>query len=107
MARRAARGTGRAGRPRALRAEFLGVDEARVRARATAALDTHDGDYVLWFEADLYDQLQIAEILARLRGVDPARITLRQVGEHVGIPHFGGLGELAPEQLRGAPGDAR
>jgi hypothetical protein len=32
-----------------------------------------DGEYVLWFEADLYDQLQIAEILARLAalGVPP------------------------------------
>ena len=66
-------------------------------------LDTHPGDYVLWFEADLYDQLQIAEILARLAHVDPARITLRQIGEHVGIPHFGGLGQLEPEQLPALP----
>jgi hypothetical protein len=86
---------------RARRAEFLGVDEAEFVKR-DERLDQHDGDYVLWFEADLYDQLQIVEILWRLRG-KPARIRLRQVGEHIGIPHFGGLGELAPEQLRELP----
>ena len=74
---------------------------------ATATLDTHPGDYVLWFEADLYDQLQIAEILARLRDADPGRITLRQVGEHVGVSHFGGLGELEPEHFKDASGDRR
>ena len=58
---------------RTRRAEFLGVDEARVRG-ARRMLDAHEGDYVLWFEADLYDQLQIAEILAPAARVDPARI---------------------------------
>jgi hypothetical protein len=85
---------------RRARAEFLGIDEAELAAR-DAALDEHRGDYVLWFEADLYDQLQLAEILARLR--PDAEVTLRQIGEHVGIAHFGGLGELEPEQLRGLP----
>jgi hypothetical protein len=58
-----------------------------------------DGEYVLWFEADLYDQLQLAQILARLAElrVDPERITLICIGEHLGIAHFGGLGELGPE----------
>jgi hypothetical protein len=85
---------------RALRAAFLGIDERELAAR-DRALDDHRGDYVLWFEADLYDQLQLAEILARLR--PDARVTLRQIGEHVGIAHFGGLGELEPEQLRELP----
>ena len=40
---------------------------SRSSRRATSARRAR-GDYVLWFEADLYDQLQIAEILARLRG---------------------------------------
>ena len=64
-----------------------------------------DGEYVLWFEADLYDQLQIAEILARLAGlhVPAERITLICIGEHAGIAHFGGLGELTAEQLRELP----
>jgi hypothetical protein len=86
---------------RAARAEFLGVDVAELEAR-DRELDTHAGDFVLWFEADLYDQLQIAEILARLaaRRVEPERITLIQVGEVPGIARFGGLGELLAEQLR-------
>jgi hypothetical protein len=64
-----------------------------------------DGEYVLWFEADLYDQLQLAEILARLSdlGVPAARITLICIGEHAGIARFGGLGELTAGQLRELP----
>ncbi len=86
---------------RAARAAFLrvGVEELEARDRE---LDSHAGEFVLWFEADLYDQLQIVEILARLaaRGVDPERITLISVGEVPGIARFGGLGELSAEQLR-------
>jgi Domain of unknown function (DUF1835) len=64
-----------------------------------------DGEYVLWFEADLYDQLQITEILARLAGlgVPAGRITLICIGEHAGIARFGGLGELTAGQLRELP----
>ena len=67
-----------------------------------------DGDYVLWFEADLYDQLQLVQVLARLGGlgVPPARITLVCIGEHLGFAHFGGLGELTPAQLHGLPATA-
>ena len=96
---------------RRARAEFLagadGLDPAAVlrrfseRDRALAA--GRDGEYVLWFEADLYDQLQIAQILATLGdlGVAPGRVTLVCIGEYPGIAHFGGLGELEPEQLPG------
>ena len=63
------------------------------------------GEYLLWFEADLYDQLQIAQILARLAElrVPAERITLICIGEYLGIAHFGGLGELRPDQLEGLP----
>jgi hypothetical protein len=96
---------------RRARAEFLagaaGLDPAAVlrrfseRDRALAA--GRDGEYVLWFEADLYDQLQIAQILAMLGDleVDPGRVTLVCIGEYPGIAHFGGLGELEPGQLPG------
>ena len=86
---------------RARRAEFLGVDEAEFERR-DAALDEHDGDYVLWFEADLYDQLQIVEILGGCATSRPAS-ALRQIGEHVGIPHFGGLGELSRNSCGSSP----
>jgi hypothetical protein len=86
---------------RAARARFLDVPVTVLEAR-DRELDTHAGAFVLWFEADLYDQLQIVEILARLaaRRVDPERITLIQVGEVAGIARFGGLGELYADQLR-------
>lgn len=63
------------------------------------------GEYRLWFEADLYDQLQLAQILSRLRGLEvPAeRVTLICIGEHVGFARFGGLAELSSEQLRRLP----
>jgi hypothetical protein len=91
------------------RAEFLAGDGdgdvaavERALEERDRTLDGHAGPFVLWFEADLYDQLQLVEILARLaaRGVDPERITLIAVGEHVGVARFGGRGELDAEQLR-------
>jgi hypothetical protein len=98
---------------RRVRADFLvkvGVDDrgegARMFLDRDRVLEAHrDGEYVLWFEADLYDQLQIIQILARLDdlGVPPQRITLICIGEHAAIARFGGLGELSAEQLRELP----
>lgn len=90
-----------------IRAAFLAGEDAGARAiaagfeRRDRRLADHRGEYVLWFEADLYDQLQIVQIVARLHrlGVPPERITLICVGEHLGIARFGGLGELDAEQL--------
>ena len=63
---------------------------------------------MLWFEADLYDQLQLAQTLDRLGGlgVAPERITLICIGEYLGIARFGGLGELRPDQLADLPAAA-
>jgi hypothetical protein len=98
---------------RRIRADYLtrgeGADRAEVMrqfAERDQALEANrDGEYVLWFEADLYDQLQIIEVLARLANLDvPSdRITLICIGEHAGIARFGGLGELTAEQLRELP----
>jgi hypothetical protein len=88
---------------------YEGADHAGAMRRFTErdqALEANrDGEYVLWFEADLYDQLQIIEILARLAdlGVPAGRITLICIGEHPGIARFGGLGELTAGQLRELP----
>lgn len=59
------------------------------------------GEYVLWFEADLHDQLQLIQVLAWLHElqVAPERIHLICIGEYPEIAHFGGLGELMPAQL--------
>jgi hypothetical protein len=98
---------------RRIRARFLagypGVERAEAERgfaeRDQAVEAGRDGEYVLWFEADLYDQLQLAEILARLAGlgVPAGRITLICIGEHAGIAGFGGLGELTAGQLRELP----
>jgi hypothetical protein len=98
---------------RRIRVDYLtgynGVERAGTMRRFTErdqALEAgRDREYVLWFEADLYDQLQIAEILARLAdlGVPAGRITLICIGEHPGIARFGGLGELTAGQLRELP----
>jgi hypothetical protein len=96
---------------RRVRAEFLagvdGVDAEAVRRRFEdrdrALAAGRDVGYLLWFEADLYDQLQLAQILAALRdlGVAPDRVRLVCIGEYPGIAHFGGLGELEPGQFPG------
>jgi hypothetical protein len=98
---------------RRIRAEYLAGDDSAGSAEATRQLAERDqaleagrdGEYVLWFEADLYDQLQITEILARLAelGVPAGCITLICIGEHAGIARFGGLGELTVGQLRELP----
>jgi hypothetical protein len=47
----------------------------------------------------------VVQILARLHAlaVPASRITLICIGEHVGVAHFGGLGELSAEQLGRLP----
>jgi hypothetical protein len=98
---------------RRIRAGCLAGQESAERAalmrqfaeRDQALEAGRDGEYVLWFEADLYDQLQLTEILARLAGlgVPAGRVTLICIGEHAGIARFGGLGELTAGQLRELP----
>jgi hypothetical protein len=77
--------------------------ERQLVARDRTLRAAAHGVYVLWFEADLYDQLQLIQILDMLvrHEVDPARVTLVSIGEYPGIAHFGGLGELRPDQLAG------
>jgi hypothetical protein len=96
---------------RRVRANFLagadGVDAAEVRRRLEdrdrALAAGRAGEYLLWFEADLYDQLQIAQVLAMLAELEvaPDRVGLVCIGEYPGIAHFGGLGQLEPSQLPG------
>jgi hypothetical protein len=66
-----------------------GVDEA---ARAE--------ELILWFEHDLFDQLALVRLLARLarRGL-PAQLTIVSIDRHPEVPNFLGLSDLKPEQL--------
>jgi hypothetical protein len=66
-----------------------GVDEA-------AAAE----ELILWFEHDLFDQLALIRLLARLarRGL-PQQLTIVSIDRHPEVPSFTGLGQLKPEQL--------
>jgi hypothetical protein len=90
----------------------LGLDQAEDALSTFAARDRllaahRAGAFVLWFEADLYDQLQVIQILDRLATlhVEPRRILLISIGEYPGRAHFGGLGELEPQALARLPAD--
>lgn len=77
-------------------------------ARLDAALgDPDGGEIVLWFEHDLYDQLQLLQILARAPGTPGAeRLRLAQSDEYLGTLDEEGFADLwerrvavTPEQL--------
>lgn len=90
---------------RAERARFIAAagwaDEATVLAELTARDARLDRaiaageEIVLWFESDLYDVLQLAQIADRL-GDHPARIVL------VGLEAFRGVAELGDDEIRQA-----
>jgi hypothetical protein len=58
-------------------------------------------EYTLWLEADLYDQLQLIQIIDTLRllGTEPEQISLICVAEHPGIQRFIGLSQLSPYNM--------
>ena len=63
-----------------------------------------DGDYdelVLWYEHDLFDQLNLIHVLSWIRchPVSGKRISLVCIGSFPGRPAFKGLGELTPQEL--------
>ena len=111
MAGRAARRTGSGGSAEELlrtRARFLAEcgwgSEPALRSslerRDRQLLDAlRDGaEVVLWFEHDLYDQLQLIDALALARSVDAAP-ELIVIGAFPGRPSFAGLGELTANEL--------
>jgi hypothetical protein len=54
---------------------------------------------VLWFEHDLYDQLQLIQILATLATQPETTAELICIGAFPGLEPFHGLGQLSPVQL--------
>ena len=69
-----------------------------------AIIDRHQ-DYdelVLWYEHDLFDQLNLIQLLSWIRGRLPAakRVSLVCIDSFPGRPHFKGLGELSADELR-------
>lgn len=58
-------------------------------------------EVVLWFEHDLFDQLQLIRLLDGFAGDDHGltRLSLICIGAFPGIEPFHGLGQLTPEQM--------
>ncbi len=85
----------------ALAQEPAAID--RALAAADAALDAAARDaeeIVLWYEHDLFDQLALVRVLARLGRVPPsAPLTLVSIDRHPDVPDFQGLGQLEAYQL--------
>jgi hypothetical protein len=87
-------------------ASFGRTSEADVRAEfaardgALASYSDHD-EVVLWFEHDLYDQLQLMQLLAWFDGRDlrRTRLSLIQIDRHPEVVPFYGLGQLNGRQL--------
>ena len=69
--------------------------------RATIARHDSYDELVLWFEHDLFDQLNLIQLLSWLRDHLPASkpVSLICIGAFPGRPDFKGLGELTPEEL--------
>lgn len=57
-------------------------------------------ELILWFEHDLFDQLALIRLLARLaRRQMPTQLTIVSIDRHPEVPNFLGFGQLKPEQL--------
>ncbi|HET9765989.1 MAG TPA: hypothetical protein VFS60_04025 [Thermoanaerobaculia bacterium] len=78
-----------------LRAAFARRDAALARR------GEHE-EVVLWFEHDLYDQLQLVQLLDWFaqHGTGGARLSLIEIGSFPGVVPFQGLGQLDGGQLR-------
>jgi hypothetical protein len=63
-------------------------------------VDSYD-ELVLWYEHDLFDQLNLIQLLSWMRFRLPATTTvsLVEIGSFPGRPAFKGLGELTPGEL--------
>ena len=67
---------------------------------AVDADHTYD-ELVLWFEHDLFDQLNLIQLLARIGRDRPVRkpVSLVSIDSYPGHADFKGLGELRPENI--------
>lgn len=94
-----------------VRARFLAesgwasYDEALADLRrqyAALVAAPEQDEVVLWFEHDLHDQLQLAQLLdwfATHAHSSTTMLSLVMIGEHAEVTPFYGLGQLTPEQL--------
>jgi hypothetical protein len=68
-----------------------------------AAVDADDAydELVLWYEHDLFDQLNLIQLLTRIGRDRPIRkpVSLVSIDSYPGHPNFKGLGELRPADI--------
>ena len=91
-----------------VRADFLAgpddnVDDvaADLRFWRTAIEQQHYDELVLWYEHDLFDQLNLIQILTHLGRARIARpVSLVSIDSYPGHPGFKGIGELEPSDIR-------
>jgi hypothetical protein len=81
----------------------LTLDPANDMREWRAAIDRHDSydELILWFEHDVFDQLNLIQLLSWIRDRAAATkcVSLICIGSFPGRPDFKGLGELTPDQL--------
>jgi hypothetical protein len=80
-----------------------GADPVNDFGRWRQAITNHDAydELILWFEHDLFDQLNLIQLLPFIRAHVPASktVSLICIGSFPGRPNFHGLGELRPAEL--------
>jgi RNA polymerase sigma factor (sigma-70 family) len=88
-----------------VRARYLGPADApdhdiRLWRSPLERHESYD-ELILWFEHDLFDQLNLIQLLTWIRDHLPAMkpVSLICIGEFPGRPDFKGLGELTPDEL--------
>lgn len=74
--------------------------ELQVQEEKLASYLDHD-EVVLWFEHDLFCQINLLYLLDWFaqRELGTTRLSLIFLGEYPGLPNFRGLGELNPDQM--------
>jgi hypothetical protein len=81
----------------------LSLDPANDLREWRAVIERHQSydELVLWFEQDVFDQLNLIQLLTWLREHLPATkpVSLICIGSFPGRPDFKGLGELTPDEL--------
>jgi hypothetical protein len=79
------------------------VDDVNDLRQWRAAIERHEAydELILWFEHDLFDQLNLLQLLSFIRERVPAEkmVSLVCVGSFPGHPRFQGLGELTADEL--------
>ena len=89
-------------RARFLASQYHAADVVSDLQQWRAAVDNEAGydELVLWFEHDLFDQLNLIQLLTHIGGRPRSKpVTLVCIDSYPGHPHFKGIGELEPRDI--------